>query len=555
MKGSIEQKIIIGGLGLVLLVLGSTIAFSYWNWPQATPANNRANPILLVAIANSFSLLLLGWIYYRLVRANHKTEELYRTITRNFPNGTVALFDKDLRYTLVEGTGLTEVGLTNECLAGKTIWETLPSDVAVQIEPYYRAVLEGQAQVFESPHQGRIYLVHLLPLRNKQGEVYAGLSMSQNISDRKRTELALLEERNFVSAILNAANALIVVFDHEDRIVHFNRACEQITGYSFNEVKGKYVWDLFLMPEDIEPLKTIFEELQSGQFPNEHENYWVTRDGNRRTIAWYNTILLTAEGSLKYIISIGIDITERKQAEVMRRQLEREQELSKLRTRFFSLASHEFRTPLSTILASVQLLQFYGDEWPEDKKLRNLYRIESAAKRMRQMLDDILTINRAETGRLEFNPIVLDIEQFCEQLMAEMQIHATQHHQLTFASEGDCKNAYLDPQLLRYILMNLLSNAIKYSPEGGEVQLALTGTPAATTFKVSDRGIGIPPQDQPHLFEAFHRGENISSIPGSGLGLTVVKNCTDIHGGSITLTSEVGVGTSFTVTIPNLEVG
>jgi PAS domain S-box-containing protein len=482
--------------------------------------------------------------------AQRKSEELYRTLASNFPNGVVSLFDKDLRYTLTEGKGLAEVGLSKEFLEGKTLAEIFSPEVCEIKERAYRAALDGNPTSCEIPFGDRCYWMHALPVRNERGEIYAGMSMSQDISDRKRAEQALLEERNFVSAILDIAAALIMVCDREGRFIRINRACEQITGYSLDEVKGKYFWDLFLIPEEVEPVKAIFQELQLGQFPKEHENYWVTRDGNRRLISWSNTVLLDADGLVKYIVSIGIDITERKRAQEIRRALEREQELSELRLRFFSMASHEFRTPLSTILVSTKILESCAQEWSEEKRLRNIRRINSAAKNMNHLLDDILTINRAETGKLEFNPTLIDIEQLCQQVVEEMRLFAGSQHILTFSYQSEYKKAFIDKKQLCFIMTNLLSNAIKYSPKGGEVHLALTSEQGEVTFQIRDPGIGIPLSDQPHLFEAFHRGENVGNIPGSGLGLTVVKKCVDLHCGRISVTSEVGVGTTFTVTIP-----
>lgn len=376
----------------------------------------------------------------------------------------------------------------------------------------------------------------------------AGLDL--DITDRKQVELALIEERNFISAILEAVNALIAVFDAQGRFVRFNRACEQMTGYSLEEVQGQYIWDLFLIPEEVEQVQSMIQELQAGQFPNESEHSWLTQDGNRHLISWFNTVILDTDGSIKHIISIGIDITDRKRAEDMRRALEREQALSELRLRFFSMASHEFRTPLSTILLTAQILESSAQGWSQDKRTRNLQRIVSAAKEMRQMLDDILTINRAETGRLEFAPTSLELNAFCQHMLQEMQLYATSLHTLVFSSQSETEWALMDDKLLRYILSNLLSNSVKYSPQGGEIDLEIIRNAEAILFKVYDTGIGIPLSDQPHLFEAFHRGANVESIPGSGLGLTVAKKCVELHGGRITFTSEVGVGTTFTVMIP-----
>ncbi len=482
--------------------------------------------------------------------ARRKTEELYRTMTSNFPNGGVVLFDQNLRYTLAEGKGLATVGLSKKLMEGKTIWEALSPETCEVLEPAYRAALDGRETVFETTYNNRVFLVQVLPVKNEQGEVFAGMSMLQDITESKRSKQALLEERNFVSAILDIAAAFILVCDPQGRFIRVNRACEQITGYSMDEIKGKYLWDLFLIPEEVEPVKALVRELESGQFPNEYDNYWVMRDGNRRLISWSNTVLLDSDGSVKYLVSVGIDITERKRTEEIRRALEREQELSELRLRFFSMASHEFRTPLSTILLTAQILESSAHEGSTQKRLRNLRRISSAAKSMTQLLNDILTINRAETGKLEFNFKSIALENFCQLFLKEIQLNAGSQHTLTFSTQGKCQNALIDERLLRYILTNLLTNAIKYSPDGGEVHLALTCEPGKVSFHVHDQGIGIPLSDQPHLFEAFHRGGNIGNIPGSGLGLTVVKKCVDLHGGKISVTSEVGVGTTFTVTLP-----
>lgn len=244
------------------------------------------------------------------------------------------------------------------------------------------------------------------------------------------------------------------------------------------------------------------------------------------------------------------DITERIQAEEMRRALEAEKELRNVQLRFFSMASHEFRTPLSTILLTAQLLKARTQEWSPDKLHRNLQRIETTAKNMTHLLDDILTINRADTGKLECNPHSLNLEEFCRQLVEDLQLNAGSKHPITFVNHGQYLNVWLDEKLLRSILTNLLSNATKYSPQGGEIHFALTVEPTEVVFQIQDQGIGISPEDQQHLFKTFYRGKNAEHIPGTGLGLTVVKKCLDLQGGNITLTSQVGVGTTVTVTIP-----
>ena len=149
-----------------------------------------------------------------------------------------------------------------------------------------------------------------------------GVYIQSIITKRQRAEKELQEERNFISAVLDTAGALVVVLDSRGRIVRFNRACEQTTGYTFKEVRGKHFWDLFLIEEEVEPVKAVFEQLKAGHFPSEYENYWVTKDGSRRLIAWSNTVLLKNDGSVDYIIGTGIDITERRQVEYELRESE-----------------------------------------------------------------------------------------------------------------------------------------------------------------------------------------------------------------------------------------
>ncbi len=155
-----------------------------------------------------------------------------------------------------------------------------------------------------------VYLIYRAIIETGLARPYALL-----FKNLKQSEEALRKERDFTSAVLSTAGALVVVLDRGGRIVRFNRACEQLTGYSFEEVRGKCFWDLFLIPEEVEPVKAVFAELRSGRFPQEHENYWVARDGRRHLIIWSTTALLDHDGSVEYVIKTGIDITERKRAE------------------------------------------------------------------------------------------------------------------------------------------------------------------------------------------------------------------------------------------------
>jgi signal transduction histidine kinase len=268
---------------------------------------------------------------------------------------------------------------------------------------------------------------------------------------------------------------------------------------------------------------------------------------NNNLLDYEFRIAVSAEDEVMAIVR---DITERKRAEEdIRKALEKEKELGELKSRFVTMASHEFRTPLATILSSTELLEHYSHKWGEEKKLKHLQRIQAAVKHMTELLNDVLVIGKAEAGKLEFQPTPLELAQFCRELVEEMQLPAGSHT-IAFRTQGQCTTACMDEKLLRHILSNLLSNAIKYSPQCGTVHFDLVCEQGKAVFRIKDDGIGIPVTEQAQLFNSFHRASNVGTISGTGLGLAIVKKSVDLHGGNIKVDSEVGFGTTFTATLP-----
>jgi signal transduction histidine kinase len=251
-------------------------------------------------------------------------------------------------------------------------------------------------------------------------------------------------------------------------------------------------------------------------------------------------------------------LTERKRVlealreaeEEVRRALLKEQELSELKSRFLSTTSHEFRTPLTTVLSSSEMLERYWHKWSEETQFTHLHRIQNAVKQMTQMLHDVLTLSQAEAGKLEFNPEPLDLEQFCSELVEDLQLSDGERHTIAFESECQDVLAILDAKLLRHILTNLLTNALKYSPNGTTVRFSVIYQEREAIFQIQDQGIGIPKEDTKCLFDSFYRATNVGTIQGTGLGLAIVKQCVDIYKGKIAVDSVVGKGTTFTVTLP-----
>lgn len=281
---------------------------------------------------------------------------------------------------------------------------------------------------------------------------------------------------------------------------------------------------------------------------SQHQKTLIAQQLKARSLTQQLQVKTDALQQTEEILSAELD--RRQEMETTYKEIEQAKEITDLKLNFFSLASHELRTPLSAILVSAQLLDNRNIAWSEEKRSRNLRRIQSAAKTMAQLLSDILLLTRAEAGKLEFNPQTIHLQSFCESLVAEVKFNTQSQHHILIQQQGTCDQACLDERLLRAMLMSLLTNAIKYSPQESKIQLTIWGEQDHTRFQVSDQGIGVPAADQQHLFESFHRGENVKSFSGTGLGLAVVKKCLELHGGKIEVESQVGVGTTFSVDMP-----
>lgn len=231
--------------------------------------------------------------------------------------------------------------------------------------------------------------------------------------------------------------------------------------------------------------------------------------------------------------------------------LSQEKELNQLKSHFVSIVSHEFRNPLHSISGMTQILKTYGDNLSPEKKADVLGQLQRNVTKMTALLDDVLVISRKDLGKLEFNPTPLELEIFCRGLISEIQTIFNHKQLINFVYQGEKQQKFnLDHQILHHILTNLLANACKYAPEGSIIDFEVACDISEILFLVRDRGIGIPAQDIPKLFDAFYRASNATKFQGTGLGLVIAKQYIEIHQGSILVESELEVGTTFKVTIP-----
>jgi len=393
------------------------------------------------------------------------------------------------------------------------------------------------------------------PIKDSSGQVYRITGLAEDITERKQQEerLRLLE-----SVVVNANDSVVITSAEPinrpgPNILYVNEAFTRMTGWQAEEVIGKNPRILQGPKTDRPTLNRIRQALESRQ-PIVVELLNYRKDRSEFWVELSIVPVLNRNGQYTHWVAIQREVTHRKQLEAeLIKTLEKERELNELKSRFVTMASHEFRTPLSTILSASELLEYYGHSWPRDEQLEQLHLIQDTVQHMTDLLEDILILGRIQSERLEFTPTDLDLPRFCSDLVTQIQASIGREHVIQFHCSETTAIAQVDEKLLRQILSNLLSNAVKYSPIGSRIDFDLQRDPNQWVFQIRDRGIGIPATDLPHLFAAFFRAKNVGSTPGTGLGLAIVKHCVDAHNGRITVASEIGIGATFRITLPRLD--
>lgn len=421
---------------------------------------------------------------------------------------------------------------------------------------------------------GRVILVH------EQGEVTfddAGkpirmLGTVQDVTQQKHYEAQLrelnecleqrvdartkelVEERNFVSITLETVGALIVVLDHTGRIERFNHACEQITGFTTAEAQGKYIWDVLIPPAEVASAKQAFSQLTTHGTSSTYENHLLTKKGEQRLIAWSNSSIQAADGTLT-VIGTGIDITERKRAEnEIVRAKEDAERANQAKSDFLARMSHELRTPMNAILGFSQMLEL-DDQSPLDPEQKESVReILKAGWHLLELINEVLDISRIESGNMVFDtrpfsikPIVEDAARLIGPLAKRQDIKIS-----TRMDPSEKLIVMADRTRLRQALVNLLSNAVKYNKPAGSVRVFCEALgDRRARISVTDTGYGIPHEKMPHLFIPFERlGAEFSATEGTGIGLVLSKRLVEMMGGTLGVGSTAGEGSTFWIEFP-----
>ncbi|WP_051568611.1 sensor histidine kinase [Crocinitomix catalasitica] len=353
-----------------------------------------------------------------------KSQELYSAIARNFPNGTINVFDKDLNYIFVDGKELFQLGIKSEKLIGTNYLDKISSEIRPKIKESLLSVFEGHPKEFEIVYKNEFYKISAVPLKDSDANVDRILVVEQNISAQKRISIQQSEA------------------------------------------------------------------------------------------------------------------------------LEKEKELNEMKSRFVSMASHEFRTPLSTILSSNSLVEKYQEIGEMEKAKKHTERIKKSVRGLTEILNDFLSVDKLETQETPIKIIAFDFNEFLFEIVEEMSSIKNEEQTILIQIEDDFKEVKSDPNILKNICYNLLSNAIKYSLEDGEIIISAALRDGFLKIEVRDQGIGIPEEEQVQLFSRFFRASNAVNIKGTGLGLQIVSKYAHMLNGQITFESAENKGSTFTIKIP-----
>ncbi|WP_460551094.1 sensor histidine kinase [Ferruginibacter profundus] len=523
----------------------------------ATMAILMVNKAGEIATINSFALQLFGYEKKEIIgkkiehliparfhhtHVAHRHEYIQQSQNRSMGVGM------DLFALKKDGTEFpVEVSLGNYCTDGHTYTIAFINDISFRKEAETKLKTLNEELEFE---------------------------VEQRTTDLKKTlhelEISKAEQQrifSFQKALLDNAGVMIVSVDTAGIIQAFNQEAERELGYKAAELIGKFKPLIYHDPtlvvarakalskelrKDVPPGMELFHAKARLGLLDENEWMYVRKDGTKFPVQLSITAMKDDEGNITGYVDAAVNISKLKKIELdLQQALEREKELSELKSRFVSMASHEFRTPLSTVLSSSYLIEKYTSTAEQPKRELHLQRIVTSVKMLSDILNDFLSVGKIEEGKLHARFSTFDIKEFITGVIDEMNGNLQKHQKINYQHQGD-NTVYLDISLLKHILLNLISNASKFSPQKSMIEIKTWCSNGHLKLSVKDYGMGISETDQQHLTERFFRGANATNIQGTGLGLHIVSKYAELMNGTVRCKSETGKGAEFILTFTSV---
>jgi PAS domain S-box-containing protein len=465
-------------------------------------------------------------------------------------------------------------GFTKDEVLGKDLVQTyITEDYRESVKKVLDDALLGQETanyefpLFAKGGQRVMVLLNSSTRRDAKGKITGVLGVGQDISEidtlRTASESIAKELRQFIET----ANAPIFGIDSKGLVNEWNQTSEKITGFTKDEVLGKGLVQTYITEDYRESVKKVLDDALLGQETANYEFPLFTKNGKRVMVLLNSSTRRDINGEIIGVLGVGQDITElagyRNALELkvnertlkLNQALEKQKELNELKSRFVSTASHEFRTPLSSINFAAGSIKKYWAKMEPVIIQKKLDKIEDQVLHMTKLLDDVLIVGKAEAGKIIQHPININLGDFLHEIINEVSSASEKSHDIELIDAEGLKTTdiLIDEKLGRNIFINLIGNAVKYSPNAKNITIVLSSEKEYTVVTITDYGIGISKSELKNIFKPFSRGKNADLIQGTGLGLTIAKDAIDIMGGKIIVKSKNGNGTSFIVKILNKQ--
>jgi len=518
-------------------------------------------------------------------------QKSYNLLLESISDHAIMILDQE-GYIINWNRGAEQInGYTESEVLGKhfSIFYTREDTEKSQPEKNLQKVIDTgglEYKAWRVRKDGSVYWANIVftALKNDRGEIIGYGKVIHDLSKQVQTEerISLLnkelenrlqQSQSEISDYKHALDesAIVAITDQKGIIKHVNDNFCKISKYSKDELLGQDHRIINSGYHSKDFIRNLWVTIANGKiWRGELRN--KAKDG---TYYWVDTTIvpfLNEHGKPYQYLAIRSDITQRKLAEEqllkanedlenkvrertleLTHALEKEKELNEMKSRFVSMASHEFRTPLSAILSSTSLMEHYVNPDQEDKRKKHVERIKSSVKNLTSILDDFLSLEKLEQGKVESHNSEFNFREFIEDAIEEMHGMSKKKQQEIHLQYDGPEQVYQDKKILRNVLLNLLSNAIKYSPEGKTIFISSEIKDERVTLAVKDEGIGIPLEAQKNLFDKFFRARNAVNIQGTGLGLNIVKRYVELLDGIISFDSIENAGTVFTVSFPRYK--
>lgn len=486
------------------------------------------------------------------------SEERYRILLDTAP---IAIFTKDRegRYTsvnakLLEYWSLNPLGHTDD--------EILPSRIAYSSRLADLQVMEtsesltAEEQILTASGLRTLYS-RRVPLRGRDNEIAGVLGIYLDITEHRRVEAALWQSEEKYRSILENMQEGYYETNLIGNFTFCNQAFCEMLGYMNESLVGKNFREIYPDKATSDHVYSVFNGVfRNAQALDIFEAPVISKNGHNRLLEGSIALIYNNQGKIVGFRGICRDVTERNAAQLaLQKAWEKEKELNMMKDRFMVMAAHEFRTPVTIIGTSSQILERYYEQLPEEKRVEHLKRIGEQVQHVAEMIDNISTVLRTSTDSLKFSPSSVKLGELCQSIINNFKYTIGAEYKLIYTYQEGLEPLWADSRLLRIIMSNLLSNAAKYSPKGSEIRIDLGKENHEQILSIADQGIGMSEEEQAHLFEAYYRADDTGYTKGIGLGLKIAKEFVELHGGRIEVKSEANKGTQFSIILPVKSAG